>query len=235
METVNYFDIVVFVIFSFVSYSLYKTLKGDDSDILLTPSKSKNGNGGIKLPKTMDIPFSHSSPLKGRGASVSSSRVNLSDLDVKVLRLMKMDKTFEPQSFLLNSKILFGNIFSAFYKKDVSLLNAVVTPDVFEKLKTFIDNFNSKNETFNAEIIRFKSISIHDIDFSSISQKQPDLTVSVVLDFQTEQSVVVLDNDKKVLRGDANQIVLMNDRVVFTRDFSKRESIWLLSNILPVS
>ena len=234
MESVNYFDIVVFVIFSFVSYSLYKTLRGDSSDIIISSSKSQNNNGNIKLPKPMDISFPHHSSIRKKHNSVPSNG-NLSDLDVKVLRLMKMDKNFEPQSFLVNSKLLFGNIFSAFYKKDLSSINNIITPEVFEKLKSSIDTFDLKHEKFNAEIVRFKSISIYDIIFSSISSKQPDSTVSVVLDFQTEQSVAVLDDNNNVIRGDANQIISMNDRFVFTRDFSKQNSAWLLSDVLPVS
>ena len=131
--------------------------------------------------------------------------------------------------------MIFDAIFNAFYKKDLTLINNITTPAVFDRLKSAVENFNKNNESLKAEIIRFKSAGINDIVFSSNSSKIPDIVVSIVVDFQTEQSAVVLNEDKKAVRGDDNQIVSMSDRVVFTRDFSEKKSTWLLSDILSVS
>ena len=238
MNSINYFDILVFIIFSFVSYSLYKTLKGESNDILVSSSKAKNN---IKIaPRNMPSSCSscHQATItKGKRiiTTFASNSENLDELESKTLRLMKMDKDFIPHTFLVDAKMIFDAIFNAFYKKDLTLINNITTPAVFDRLKSAVENFNKNNESLKAEIIRFKSAGINDIVFSSNSSKIPDIVVSIVVDFQTEQSAVVLNEDKKAVRGDDNQIVSMSDRVVFTRDFSEKKSTWLLSDILSVS
>ena len=235
MSSINYFDIFVLIIFSFVSYSLYKTLKGEDSDIILSSSKPKNNE---KLKKTVISTIAlqpKSKKGKSNIVSVSLNGEGLDNLDTKVLQLMKMDKTFEPQSFMARAKLTFDNLFNSFYEKDLSKISSLITQEVFEKLNSSILSIKENNEDIKAEIIRFKSISLHDIKFSESAGKSSDSKVSIILDFQTEQSAVVLDRDKKVLRGDDNLIISMIDRLVFTRDFAVKDSIWQVSDIISAS
>ena len=146
-------------------------------------------------------------------------------LDLKAQALSKLDKTFQPQSFMSWAKNTFESIFKDFYLNRNEKIKTITTDAVYNAFKSFNDDLSSKKQTINAEIIRFKSVRIKDI---KVSKKKAD----IILEFVTEQTAVIKDSAGKILKGDDNQIETITDVWCFSRDYSKKKSNWILSETI---
>ena len=214
MGSLNYFDIIIMILFTLVSFSIYKMLKPEDVS-------SFNGKK-ISSGKIIKI-FKDKKALQG---FVLETLKNES-LDLKVQKLSKMDKSFEPQSFMSWAKDSFEYIFKSFYSNDNQKLKLKVSNDVYKEFEKFNKELALNKQTISAEIIRFKSIMIKDVN---LSKKIAD----VIIEFTTEQTAVVKNLAGKVLKGDDNQIETIKDIWCFSKDFSQKNPSWVLSKTIEV-
>lgn len=146
-------------------------------------------------------------------------------LDLKVQKLSKMDKSFEPQSFMAWAKDSFEYIFKSFYSNHDEKLKLKVSSDVLKEFDKYNKELSSNKQSITAEIIRFKSIMIKDIN---LSKKM----ANVIIEFVTEQTAAIKDENGKVVKGDDNQIETLRDIWCFTKDYSQKNPAWILSKTI---
>ncbi len=217
MSTLNYFDILILILFSIVSFSIYKMLKPENNESVntLNPKNIKSG-------KIVKI-FKNKKALQN---FVLETLKNES-LDLKVQKLAKMDKNFEPQNFMSWAKDSFEYIFKSFYSNHNEKIKLKVSDTVYKEFEKFNKELTSNKQSITAEIIRFKSIMIKDVNLSK-------KTADIVVQFETEQTAVIKDSAGKIIKGDDNQIETMKDIWCFTKDFSLKNPSWILSKTIEV-
>ena len=217
MSTLNYFDILILILFSIVSFSIYKMLKPENNESVntLNPKNIKSG-------KIVKI-FKNKKALQN---FVLETLKNES-LDLKVQKLAKMDKNFEPQNFMSWAKDSFEYIFKSFYSNHNEKIKLKVSDTVYKEFEKFNKELASNKQSITAEIIRFKSIMIKDVNLSK-------KTADIVVQFETEQTAVIKDSAGKIIKGDDNQIETMKDIWCFTKDFSLKNPSWILSKTIEV-
>ena len=156
MSSLNVFDIIIMVLFTIISFSIYKMLKSENVEENISPFNQKMNN----KTKSKVVSF----PSKKSLEKLVLETVKNESLDLKVAKLMKLDKTFEPQSFMTSTKEMFEFIFNSFYSKNNTKLKTKVSPVVFNEFE------NSKIDLTN---------DIFDINLVLISEKLTYLLVSV--------------------------------------------------------
>lgn len=217
MSSLNVFDIIIMVLFTIISFSIYKMLKSENVEENISPFNQKMNN----KTKSKVISF----PSKKSLEKLVLETVKNESLDLKVAKLMKLDKTFEPQSFMTSTKEMFEFIFNSFYSKNNTKLKTKVSPVVFNEFENSIKEFEKNKQDISAELVRFKSIMIRDI---SISKRN----ANVIVEFITEQTAVLKNLAGKVLKGDANQLETITDVWCFSKDLTQKEASWILSKTI---
>lgn len=217
MSSLNVFDIIIMVLFTIISFSIYKMLKSENVEENISPFNQKMNN----KTKSKVVSF----PSKKSLEKLVLETVKNESLDLKVAKLMKLDKTFEPQSFMTSTKEMFEFIFNSFYSKNNTKLKTKVSPVVFNEFENSIKEFEKNKQDISAELVRFKSIMIRDI---SISKRN----ANVIVEFITEQTAVLKNLAGKVLKGDANQLETITDVWCFSKDLTKKEASWILSKTI---
>ncbi len=217
MSSLNVFDIIIMVLFTIISFSIYKMLKSENVEENISPFNQKMNN----KTKSKVVSF----PSKKSLEKLVLETVKNESLDLKVAKLMKLDKTFEPQSFMTSTKEMFEFIFNSFYSKNNTKLKTKVSPVVFNEFENSIKEFEKNKQDISAELVRFKSIMIRDI---SISKRN----ANVIVEFITEQTAVLKNLAGKVLKGDANQLETITDVWCFSKDLTQKEASWILSKTI---
>ena len=216
MSSLNYFDILIMVLFSVVSFSIYKMLKPENN----SQNMAQFGGKTVKAGKIVKI-FKNKKALQ----SFVLETLKNESLDLKVQKLSKMDKSFEPQSFMAWAKDSFEYIFKSFYSNHDEKLKLKVSSDVLKEFDKYNKELSSNKQSITAEIIRFKSIMIKDIN---LSKKM----ANVIIEFVTEQTAAIKDENGKVVKGDDNQIETLKDIWCFTKDYSQKNPAWILSKTI---
>ena len=133
MSSLNVFDIIIMVLFTIISFSIYKMLKSENVEENISPFNQKMNN----KTKSKVVSF----PSKKSLEKLVLETVKNESLDLKVAKLMKLDKTFEPQSFMTSTKEMFEFIFNSFYSKNNTKLKTMVSPVVFNEFENSIIEF----------------------------------------------------------------------------------------------
>ncbi len=216
MSSLNYFDIAIMILFSIVSFSIYKMLKPENSDEKMPSYEGKNE----KNTKIVKI-FRNKKSLQHFVLEIIKNE----SLDLKIQKLTKLEKDFHPQSFMSWTKDIFKLIFDSFYSNRMEKIKPLVSNDIYNEFKNFNDDLASKKQSIIAEIIRFKTVMIRDVN---ISKKKVD----IILEFVTEQTAVVKNSAGKIVKGDDNQIETIRDVWCFSKDFSQKKAGWILSKTI---
>ncbi len=209
----DFFIIILFVTILFSIYKVFKPENAEINSIIATNTANK------KIIKSI---------IKQANKKISKNLLNTivtESIETKAEKLSKIDKEFLPQSFMENSKVLFSDILKAFEKKDRETLKQYVSPNVYKVFESNIEELEKKKQKINTEIIRFKKIMIKDIN---INKKIAD----IIVEFTTEQTIVLKDDNNKIILGDDNQIETIVDKWQFTRNYNVKNNKWLLSNTI---
>ncbi|MBR1544606.1 MAG: Tim44/TimA family putative adaptor protein [Alphaproteobacteria bacterium] len=216
MGSLNYFDIAIMMLFSIVSYSIYKMLRTENNEENIIPVDMKR----VKAGKIVKI-FKNKKALQH---FVLETLKNES-LDLKVQKLSKTDKTFDPQNFMSWAKDSFEYIFKSFYSNNNEKIKQKVSDNIYKEFEEFNKNLLKNKQSISAEIIRFKTIMIKDVNLSK-------KTANVIVEFTTEQTAVMKDLNGKVLKGDDNQIETIRDVWCFSKDYSQKNPAWILTKTI---
>lgn len=209
----NLFDFLIIGLFIVIIVSLYGILKPENSKAVgLTSSKPVNRQVIKKIMKIKN--------KKVLDAVIE--QLAKKDIEQNMETLKKMDKEFEPQSFMENAKKIFENIVKSFEAKDRLKLKSLVSEKVYNIFEDNIKEFEKNEQTLDTDIVRFKKIVITNINLENKMAK-------IIVEFTTEQTTVLKDKSGKIIKGDDNLLETINDVWVFTRDYNNKASNWILS------
>lgn len=211
----NLFDFLIIGLFIVIIVSLYGILK---------PENIKNGTIISKQhsrKKTLKdiVDLKHIKDKKALSEAVE--KIIKDNIEIGKNKLLKIDKTFEPQSFMEKSKNTFETILKSFENKDRKTLKTLVSEKVYNIFDKSMKEFEKNKQTLDTEIVRFKNISIRDINVEG-------KFASIIIEFISEQTTVLKDADGKIIKGDDNYLETIEDTWIFGRDYGIKDSRWLL-------
>lgn len=217
----NLFDFLIIGLFIVIIMSLYGILK-PENEHTKNIKAIKKSDDATKQQLKKNFVKSLLDMKDKRIVNEVMQQLLKEHIDKKSAELSKLDKDFNPQIFLDNSKNVFEKITKYMELKDRKNLKPLVTEEIYNLFDKKIKETEEKEQTFITEIVRFKNAILTDINIEN-------KLVKIIIEYTTEQCAFIKDKNGKIIQGDDNQLETIKDILVFSRDYSKKSSKWLLS------
>ena len=201
----NSFPYVVILIFGIIAVFLIFRLK----NILGTKTDMEDNNINIKQTKNK---FTNVVPLNAREDKNYSSQIQ---------KIMEADPQFNIENFLSGSRTFFEMVLNSFVSGNLDEIKDYTKPSVLKSFKNAIDERIKEKETL---IIELKAIKKNEILSTNVNKSSIKINVL----FETSQVRALMDKDKKLIVGDNESEILVNDEWVFERKINSENLNWIL-------
>jgi len=197
----------------FLIYRLYHVLGEDDG----VRPKDKNTNNVVSLAsKKKSSSFGHpvyiidGEPSKERGR-----------IDPFFEKIKAVEPDFDGENFIAGCEKAFEFIIEAFAQGDKETLNRLLGPQLFKHFSAAIDTRYKKKERLEQSIEKMNGIKIENVEI-----KSQDIFITVL--FESEQIIVLYDEDNQIIQGKEDQAELHRDLWTFYRKARSPSPIWQL-------
>jgi predicted lipid-binding transport protein (Tim44 family) len=142
-------------------------------------------------------------------------------LEPGLVQIKGADPSFSATRFLEGAAKAFEIIVGAFGRNDTDTLKPLLSPDVFSRFASAIQDREERGETHESELVVLKPPKLE-------SAEVHDGKAVLAVRFQSEQVNVVKDKDGNVVEGDRNHVESVTDIWTFARDVSSSDPNWML-------
>ncbi len=130
--------------------------------------------------------------------------------------------SFSLAEFMQKAPRAFEYIALAFAQGNKENLKPLLSSSIYQKFETVIDERKERKETAEFSLIRFKSI---ELSKAELTGSMVELTV----EFETEQTNIVKNEQGDVILGDATYIETIVDVWTLRKDMNSRNPNWILT------
>jgi len=201
----NSFPYVDILIFGIIAVFLIFRLK----NILGTKTDMEDNNINIKQTKNK---FTNVVPLNAKEDKNYSSQIQ---------KIIEADPQFNIENFLSGSRTFFEMVLNSFVSGNLDQIKDYTKPSVLKSFKNVIDERIKEKETL---IIELKAIKKNEILSTNVNKTSIKINVL----FETSQVRALMDKDKKLIDGDNESEILVNDEWVFERKINSENLNWIL-------
>ncbi len=221
MGNIPYIDILILAMIAvFILNRLRNVLgkkTGNEEDII---KKFKLKKDGFKE-STPDM----ESNLKSNGLKEETINLHKDKNINKVLNeIKKIETSFGVNEFLDNSKKAFEYILGSYSKNNLKALEPLLEKKIFQIYKKEIDHRLKKKEIFEITIIGIKDPKI-------VGAKVVNNIAEIIVEYNSEQVQVLKDANNKIIEGDTNQILNIEENWTFSRKLKSKSPNWSLIKI----
>ena len=221
--TITSIDIVILGLFVAIVFAIYKMLKTDRNILSVKVIKLDNV---LPTNKINVLDDKKNENITGEDLKSFVSEIEKqAGYNIIFKELKKYDKTFSPLQMFNDIREFFKTIFASFYARDIKKITPQLSNEVLQKFQTEIDELNKNKQTIVADLIRVKSINIKDI-------KMNKKKLIVMVEFITEQTACVKDENDKVIKGDDNKIESIKDFWCITKNYAIKNPTWELEKTI---
>ena len=129
------------------------------------------------------------------------------------------------ESFLDGAKKAFEFILTSYSNDKIDALRRLVSKEMFEVFSSEIRDRKKKEETLNITLI---GIEKPEIKNAQVYNKN---FIKITLKFITEQVQTTTNKEGKIVDGDNNQILKINELWTFSKNFTNSDPNWILETI----
>ena len=222
MNNIPYIDILILAMIAvFIINRLRNVLgkkTGNEQDIVEKFSRNKtnfkesppdqiSNDNNKKKEKPRDI-FFHQDPT----------------INSNLRKIHKLDNNFDSQSFLDGSKKAFEFIIKNYSEENLDSIKTLLSKNIFNEFDTQIKKRIQKSQNLDITII-----SVKDAEILSANLRSNNAIISVK--FSSEQVHVIKDPEGKIVEGDSNQILTINESWTFSKNMKSKDPNWALEKI----
>ena len=149
------------------------------------------------------------------------------NINIALNEIRKIENKFDMEDFLNKAKKAFEFILKAYSENNIKLLETLLEKDLFLEYKKDITSRVKKKELFEITMIGVEKPIIID---AKINNKDAQIT----LKYNSEQIHVTKNSAGKIIDGDINQILTIQEVWTFSRKLKSRNPNWSLQNISEV-
>lgn len=131
------------------------------------------------------------------------------------------DSAFDPQEFLVGTRVAFEMILDAYASGDTDTLKPMLSADVFGNFNQSIRDREKAGEVLEETLVGIKSADIME---AYLENGVANITVKLV----SEQISAVRDEGGDVVDGDPNVVTEVTDFWTFARNTRARDPNWML-------
>ena len=222
MGNIPYFDILILAMIAvFILNRLRGVLgkkTGNEEDIVSKLKLSKE-----KLESSPDEIITEKARLTTNKTINYKENVSINN---ELNNLKKLDKSFDLVEFIDGAKNAFEYILKSYSSDDYNSLKNFLSSSLLKEYKKEID-LRKKNKTkLEITIIGIKEPMIKNVKI--LDNKEALLSVQ----FESEQIQVSKDLNGKIIDGDDNQILTIQETWSFSKKLNTKSRIWILDEIL---
>ena len=142
-------------------------------------------------------------------------------LEPGLVQIKMADSSFSATQFLEGASKAFEFIVTAFANNNTDTLKPLLSPDVFSRFASAIQDREDRGETMETELVvlRPPKLEAAEIDGSR---------AMLVVRFQSDQVNVVKDKDGNIIDGDRDHIETVTDIWTFARELHSDSPNWQL-------
>jgi predicted lipid-binding transport protein (Tim44 family) len=148
-------------------------------------------------------------------------------LEPGLVQLKIADPSFVTPRFLEGAAKAFEMIVAAFAKHDTDTLKPLLSPDVFSRFASAIQDREERGETMETNLVVLKPPKLESVEMNGSRAE-------IAVRFQSEQANTVKDKDGNVVEGGRDQVESVTDIWTFTRDTSSADPNWILTSTSSV-
>ena len=142
--------------------------------------------------------------------SIDSKQTKENEDDKEVIKIQKIDQSFNKQEFLSGSEVFFKMVLDSFVLGNLDKVKGFIKPSILKNFNIVINERNKEKETL---IIDIKSVNKIKIILATISKA--NIKINVL--FETFQIKALKDKNNNIIDGDINEEILVKDIWVFER------------------
>ena len=139
-------------------------------------------------------------------------------------KILEVDPNFNVNDFLAGSKTFFEMVLKGFVSGNLDNIKNFTKPSV---LKSFKDVINERNQDQETHIINLKSIKENKIIKSTITK----LSIKINVKFVSLQIRALIDKNNKIIDGDKNKEIIVEDEWIFEKKIKENNPNWTLIEI----
>ena len=221
MNNIPYIDILILAMIAIFIINRLKNVlgkkTGNEHDIVEKYSRGKTNfkesppdqiSKSNQNQKTVNDVFFHNDP-----------KIN-SDLR----EIYNQDENFDSKEFLDGSKKAFEFIIKNYSEEKLEPLKKLLSSSIHKDFKSQIDARVKKSQNLDITIIGIKSAEIVN---ASLKSK----IALICVKFSSEQVQVVKDLEGKIVEGDNNQILSIDEKWSFSKNLKSKDPNWTLEKI----
>ena len=139
-------------------------------------------------------------------------------------KIHNQDENFSSKEFLDGSKKAFEYIIKNYSEEKLEPLKNLLSSSIYKDFKSQIDERIKKSQNLDITIIGIKSAEIVN---ASLKSKIAIICVK----FSSEQVQVIKDLEGKIVEGDNNQILSIDEKWSFSKNLKSKDPNWTLEKI----
>ena len=139
-------------------------------------------------------------------------------------KIYNQDENFDSKEFLDGSKKAFEYIIKNYSEEKLEPLKNLLSSSIYKDFKSQIDARVKKSQNLDITIIGIKSAEIVN---ASLKSKIAIICVK----FSSEQVQVIKDLEGKIVEGDNNQILSIDEKWSFSKNLKSKDPNWTLEKI----
>jgi len=142
-------------------------------------------------------------------------------LEAGLVQIKMSDPSFAMGPFLEGAAKAFEMIVAAYARNDTDTLKPLLSPDVYSRFATAIQEREERGETMETELVVLKPPKAESVSVDGTR-------ASIEVRFQSEQVNVIKNRSGEVIDGDREHVDSVTDIWTFTRDLASRDPNWAL-------
>lgn len=215
-ELLNYIDVIILLLLAIFLFFMLRRLLGKNIGYTREEHLKKQEQvGGIPELKTKIV---------NKEVVKSTIEYPVGSLAHTLMLITNLDQNFTTEKFLMSAKKAFLLIINAFIHDDLSSIEPLVSPKVYD---VFCDSVASRKSRGEKILFLFKSFLLTDITAAKIENDSVFITVKFVSE-QIRETIAEDDVTTNLAEAKAKMI---SESWVFHKNVKENKSIWQLVKI----
>jgi predicted lipid-binding transport protein (Tim44 family) len=186
------------------------------------PQQNPRANDGFARGPDNVVPLPVPPARRGRdGALDIEPAYQGTPMEPGLVQIKMIDPGFTVARFLEGAAKAFEMIVAAYAKHDTDTLKPLLSPEVYGRFASSIQEREDRGETMETELVVLKPPKLE-------SAEVTDGRAIVAVRFQSEQVNVVRDKSGAIIEGSRDHVESLTDVWTFVRDTGSRDPNWAL-------
>ena len=190
-------------------------------DVRNEPARADGQDNVIAMPRGQEPATNMKPTAEEIAEQVAKFAPKGSALSKTLMKIIKIDPSFELEHFVKGAKAAYEMIVMAFADGNRKSLKQLLSSEVYEGFSSALDEREKKSESVDSSFVGIGKADI-------IEAKLKDKLAQITVKFVSELITATQDKEGRIIDGDPNAVREVTDIWTFAREISERDPNWKL-------